>query len=771
MIRIGLLLSILLPLHSLAQKEVITISGYIYDSVSIEPLVGAHIVAGKESFTTSNINGFYRLSIDKMNSELEASYSGYQSKVISVSQYSDTTLNFYLNPGLLDEVIISDQKDFYQPDVINIPIKTIKALPSLGGEVDVLKSLTLFPGVSPGLEGTSEINVRGGSPDQNLILLDDAPVYNVSHLFGFVSAFNATSVKNVELLKGGIPARYGGRLSSIINISMTEGNKREFSGEVTLGLISSKLTLEIPLIKEKTSLFLAGRSSYLDLITLGRRIAYNNGEKNQFVNYSMWDGNAKIHHLINDRSSISLSHYSGRDQYSDFYRPSIYSKYESSVSWQNNTTTLRYNHLSKKRVFYEGIVYHTRYKYNDGTLNSNNSPDSFQNIISSSGSSIEDLSAKFRVGLNIDNHHLIGGFQYIYHRYTPSNNQFSQTDGNSQQREENIVQTAGRETAIFIEDEWKLLPRISLNKGLRHSAFFNDQASYSGFEPRIALNYKLNNRYTLSGSYTSMRQYVHLITSNTVGLPNDIWVPVTENAPPERSDIWALGLSGQVNEEYSGSVEVFYKRMHGLIGQREGENPTLTLDSSWDELIVSGGTGEAYGLEVYAEKSMGRLNGWLSYTLSWNHRLFDELNNGNRYPYRYDRRHQFSAVGKYKISDKWSLSGNWVFMSGHAVTAPVSRYLLRDNNGYYWQVIVEFGDRNNGRMPPYHRLDLQLIRKFKTKQGREAALSFGFYNVYMRRNPLSVQVNASGRGGIVNAEVSGKAPFIMIPSISYTLKF
>lgn len=771
-----LLIFFLIPCRIFAQEY--TISGYVFDSTTMEPLVGAHVVHTLSKSAITNNNGYYHLHLDKTPAEVTYSYVGTIIQKLRIVTSVDTVVNTFLRPKTLDMLTISGyQKPYQSVNRSGIPIEKIRTLPSLGGEVDVLKSLTLLPGISPTIEGSTGLSVRGGSPDQNLILLDEAPVYNVSHLFGFISVFNPYAIKNIEVMKGAFPARYGGRLSSVINIAMNEGNKKEFEGEVTLGLISSKLNMEIPIIKNKTSLAVSGRSAYLDLISLPQRIGFEKGTKRALVNYSLLDGNVKLHHLIDDKSSISLSHYSSRDNYSDLYRPTEDSKYTSTVGWSNMINSLRYNRIISERLMVEGVVYHSRYQYGRRTATEEFAEESESIVDFTSGSAIEDISGKLGLGFNLGpQHRLYAGGQYIHHRYTPSDNSYILiSDGQTMEQDENLIQSTGIETAIFIEDEWSISSLMSANLGVRYSAFDDGVNSFSGLEPRAELRYRINSRYTLSVSHSHMRQYIHLLTSNTVGLPNDIWVPVTGLAPPEKSWISALGIEGQLNETYRATAEVFYREMNDLIDQGEGTNPSMVLDGSWDELIENQGQGQAYGFELYVEKQKGKLTGWLSYTLSWNYRQFQGINDGIRFPYRYDRRHQLSLVGEYQLSKKWAVMSNWIYMTGYAITLPVAQYFIRDPFEGLSSVLA-YDERNNGRMPDYHRLDVSFARTKITRKGRRAVLNLGVYNLYMRRNPLYVSADyRTGHGPEAynkwGLQLNGRAYFQFIPSISYTLHF
>lgn len=771
-----ILLLCLIPLLANGQANH-TISGYVYDASSLEPLVGAHVIVDKEKghFTVSNGNGYYSVKSTSSNDSLLFSFVGYDPYYAVITSSNDTLTNIYLLPSRLDEVVIHSNKHsvLNVNNLSNLSIQTIKLQPSLGGEVDLMKSLTLLPGISPGLEGSTGINIRGGSPDQNLILLDDAPVYNVAHLYGFVSVFNADAIKNVEVLKGDFPARYGGRLSSVINVAMKEGNKKEFHGEVTSGIISSKLTLEIPLKKDRTSLMISGRTAYPDLITLPQRMGYNKGGKDELISYSMWDGNVKLHHFLGNAGSLSLSHYSGRDNYIDKYRESEHQIQENSRHWGNITNTLRYNQILSRKLFVEAIAYHTHYHYEDSKDSRLITDESTQHLRINTGSSLQDVGGKILLNYSLGNsHQLNGGLHLIHHTYNPSINQLkNETDGASENINlSNKVSAIGNEMAIFIDDEWQISEKLKSTVGLRYSGILIEGQSFSGFEPRTSLTLEITPKTNVDVSFSYMRQYIHLLTSSTVSLSNDIWVPVTSLAPPQNSFISTAGLNTQMFSGYSSSVEVFYKKMNNLIDHQEGVSPTTGFNENWDQLIESGGEGEAYGLELLVQKNEGRLTGWLSYTLSWNNRQFENINEGRKYPYRYDRRHNIALVGNYKLNERYSFSSNWIFMSGYAVTAPVALYFTHQN-------VFAYGERNNARMPAYHRLDLAMHKTRITKKGNQSTWSLGVYNTYLRKNPLFLETSVSGytsdlqRGLQINASIRGPAYFIFIPSVSYSFKF
>ena len=787
-----LLFCLLFPSLVLAQRY--SVSGYVTDQESGESLIGANIFnpLTKEG-TTSNTYGFYSLTLSGDSIQLRYSYVGYQSQQIALKLKKDTLLNVKLLPlNQLKEVIITSEQPIEentQMSQIDIPIAQIKSLPALLGEVDVLKVLQLLPGVQSGTEGSSGIYVRGGGPDQNLILLDGVPVYNASHLFGFFSVFNADAINKVELIKGGFPARYGGRLSSVIDISMKEGNMNEFHGEGGIGLISSRLTLEGPIAKNKASFIVSARRTYLDV--LARPLIKMQSEGDVTAGYYFYDLNGKINYKFSDKDRIYLSTYMGddrfyaRDKYEyTFENTKQESKENFGFNWGNITTALRWNHMINSKLFSNTSLTYGRYRFNlyaegeDKTTTEGKVEKNEYYMEYFSG--IRDFAAKVDFDyLPTPDHFIKAGVNVTHHKFSPGafgfENVFDEELGDI-----GAEPTYAIEHAVYVEDDYKISELLKINAGLHYSGFAVRGTNYHSLQPRLSARYLLQPSLSLKASYARMAQFIHLLTNSGVGLPTDLWVPVTDKIKPQTSQQVAMGLAKTINSKYEVSLEGYYKKMDNLIEYKEGAS-FFNLDKNWENKVTSG-IGWSYGVEAFLQQKTGRTTGWLGYTLSWTNRQFDNprqedrLNNGEIFPYKYDRSHDFSFVVSHKINERTELSGTWVYGTGNAITLPTGSYLpAPDPTSPYqptydrfspWQNVNNYSKRNEYRMPHYHRLDVGLTRIKKTKWG-ERRWVFGVYNAYNRQNPFFIDVGyQEGKTTFVQYSI-----FQIIPSISYNFSF
>lgn len=753
-----------------------TISGYISDINSGEPLINATIYESKNAKgTVTNEYGFFSLTLPKGNVKINISYVGFQTKVDSFYLSKNQEKNYGLDNALMEEVVISTSKNDHvsnrlQISSINLPIKQIEALPMLAGETDILKALALTPGVSTGTEGSTGLLVRGGTPDQNLILLDGATVYNASHLFGFLSVFNTDAINNVELIKGGFPARYGGRLSSVLDITMKEGNRKEKSGAFSIGLLSSKILYESPL-GENASYLLSARASYLGLFALPTRIAYRNGNADQYINYNLFDINAKINYQFKDKSQLYWSVYTGND----FFITESGTRIENNqlnLNWGNITSSLRYQKAFSPKLFGQAMLNYTRYHHDLGVIYELNIPalDITERSEIVAKSNVQDISAKFRFDyLPTANHAIKFGGEAIRHRFAPTIFSIDIEDSTQQNYIPNIIWNT--ELAAFVEDEMTITDNFKINVGLRYSALKTASRWYGGFEPRLAAHYQLENDWSIKAGYSVMRQYIHLLSNNGVGVPNDIWVPVTDKIPPQTSQQLAVGLTKYLRKwNVETSIEAYYKKSNQLIDYEQGTNFLFDFSSNWEDIVETNGNGEAYGLELFLHKKTGRFNGWLGYTLAWNNRQFDNINNGNWYPAKYDRRHDFEVTGSYELNKKWNISATFVYNTGAAITLPVARYET-PNSG---RVLI-YNARNAHRMPDYHRLDIGL--NYRPKEN--VSWNFSVYNAYNRRNPYYLQLQNfyDFDNGIdaaptrIYSQLTQRSLFPIIPSVSYSRTF
>lgn len=775
---------------SMAQEK-FTISGYIEDAATGEKLIGANVFdPNSEKGTTSNTFGFYSLTLPKDSVYLAVSYIGYQTSYFRLYLDKDVALNFQLQDGtLLGEIVVTADngekiEDRVQMSQIEVPIKQIQKLPALLGEVDILKTLQLLPGVQSGGEGTSGLYVRGGSPDQNLVLLDGVPVYNVSHLFGFFSVFNADAIKSVTLTKGGFPARYGGRLSSVLEINMKEGNMKEFQGEGAIGTVFSKLTLQGPIIKDKTSFIVSARRTYVDalagpFVTGGFAAQGIDAD----IDLYFYDLNAKINHKFSEKDRLYLSAYLGNDVFrttlNQDFREAGGTKTTLGLDWGNITSAMRWNRMWSNKLFSNTTATYSRYKFNTGfgfeeiTPNSNGGVNSteagFEYI-----SSIEDYAGKidFDYIPNPD-HYIRFGAGVTNHTFSPGVSQWKTTDTTFNTGSQ---ETKANEFALYIEDDMKIGTKFQANVGVHTSAFMVDGKTYVSAQPRLGMLYHLPRDYSLKASFATMTQYVHLLTNEGAGLPTDLWVPTTKNVLPEQSWQTGIGIAKTFNDMFEVSIEGYYKEMKNLVSYVEGAS-FIALpgreDAGWEDKVTQG-DGKSYGAEFFLQKKKGDFTGWIGYTLAWANRQFDDINGGREYPFKYDRRHDLSIVMAYDITDRISASAVWVYGTGNTITLPESRhtaYIPVDNSNIFGALyspneIEGAGSKNAYRMGAYHRLDVSIEFHKKRKYWNETIV-VGAYNAYSHVNPFFI--NDEYRFGERKFIQYGLFP--IIPSISYRFKF
>lgn len=765
--RLILCFSFLLSLFfSNANAQNVTISGYIKDAETGETLIGAIVYATKtKSGASANTYGFYSLSLPKGDSTgLVFTYLGYTAQIKKVVLTQNIELNIKLLPSSsqLSEVTISAKKSDEnvqrpQMGVIDIPIQKIKELPAILGETDVLKIVQLLPGVQSGNEGTTGFFVRGGNSDQNLVQLDEAVVYNPNHLFGLFSTFNTRALNNVTLIKGGFPAQYGGRLSSILDITMKEGNNQKYKVEGGIGIISSNITIEGPIVKEKASFIISARRTYLDLLIkpfLPKGIS---------TTYNFYDLNAKINWQVSKRDRLFLSAFKGNDKAGYTEASSI----NYGIRFGNSTATLRWNHLFGQKLFVNTSVIYNTYLLNLSTVQGKYYAQVY------SGINDQNIKTEFQYFPN-SKHKLMFGANYTYHTFTsrgksdkiPKNLQIANIKTNQ------IPPRYSNEMAIYLNDEYTISKRVALSAGIRTPAFITKNASYYTWEPRATLKVSVDSSSSIKAAYTVMNQFLHIVPSSSASLPFDLWIPSSNITKPERSEQYALGYFRNFKEnKYEASVEVYYKTMQNQVAFREGTQ--LLEQTNIDSSLVFG-KGWSYGAEFFLKKNVGKFTGWIAYTLSWTNQQFKDLNYGEVFPFKYDRRHVLSVVGTYELTKRWTLSADFVLSSGSAYTLPVGRVNVADGGSLYDGVYYVYDKRNNYRMNPYHRLDIgATYRKNKTLfKGKVPFVSewvFSIYNVYSHRNPYFVYLTVDP----VTQEPKAKQVSLLpiIPSVTYNFKF
>jgi hypothetical protein len=767
--------------HCFAQQR-FTISGTVTESGNGESLPGVVIVdLNTRSGTATNNYGFYSISLPADSVTLVFNYIGYQTLVKRFQLEADLFMNVQLlAEGVsLQEVVISAEEqrrisEETQMSSIEIPVDQIKKIPALFGEKDVLKVIQLLPGVQKGGEGNAGFYVRGGGPDQNLIILDDATMYNVNHLFGFFSLFNGDALKSVELIKGGFPARYGGRLSSVLELQMKDGNKEKIEGEAGIGLISSRLTLEGPIKKGKSSFIVSGRRTYIDLLI------YPFLPDDAKSGYYFYDFNAKANFTLDDKNRLFVSGYFGQDRF--YFRPETRGyEQRGALQWGNATATTRWNHVFNPKTFANLSLIFSR--YNLGIRLEEKTDDFIFNL--RYNSSIRDWSVKYDIDYRpVPDHSIRVGAITTLHRFTPSAIVVRGTDIPEDASSGNSVDAL--ESGVYIEDDWRISSRWKANAGFRLSHFFSRGTHYVGAEPRASVRYMLDDRSSLKASYALMNQYLHLLSNTGVGLPTDLWVPATPQVMPQRSQQWAIGYARDLQKpKVTLTLEGYYKDMRNIIQYKEGASFLAVGDLSgtnevpWENNVTSG-RGLSYGAEFMVQKKSGKFTGWVGYTLSWTRFQFDSLNQGNWFFARFDRRHDLSLVGIYEVNDRLSLSATWVYGTGQAITLPQGTFAFWEhtpgasgaNSPLLLNSATDYGNKNGFRMEPYHRLDIA-ARWTKQLERSERTFELGVYNLYSRWNPYFYYISSEFNENTSSFRNVLKkiSLFPILPSISWSWKF
>jgi len=782
MIKLYLFLLLFLCTTALTAQKV-TLSGYLKDARNGEALIGATVyVEELKQGAATNAYGFYSLTIPRGNYTLQISFIGYETitKKINADKSQTVTLSLYETVEQIDEVIVTGEAananvERIEMSMTKLPVRTIKKLPAFMGEVDIIKTIQLLPGIQSGGEASSGLYVRGGGPDENLMLLDESPVYNASHLMGFFSVFNSDAIKDIQVYKSGIPAQYGGKGSSVIDIKQKDGNSKRFGLNAGIGTLSSRLTLEGPIIKDKWSFIIAGRRTYYDV--LGKAMGLEELQDNKLYFYDL---NAKSNVIINNKNRIYFSGYMGDDLFE--LGESMY------MRWGNTTATARWNHIFGDKLFMNVSAIYSNYDYNLGVPGDN--ADNFD-----WSSRIRDYNGKVDLTwfLNPNNTVKFGGNAIIHH-FRPGK---IKTKGeNSMYSDLELVHYNAFESAIYISNEQKISDRFSVQYGLRLSHFqqigegevriykdpenlnkneiietkYYDKNEKIGdpfiyLEPRFGMKFTLSKNSSLKASYNRMIQNLHLISNTYSPSPLDIWLPTSTYIKPLIVDQIAMGYFRNFHKNvYEASLEVYYKNMQNVLDYREGAELFLN-DAIETELLH--GKGNSKGLELLLKKSQGKLTGWIGYTLAKTTREIDGINNGDPYPSSYDRTHDLSVVSSYQLNKMWNFAANFVFATGNPTSYPVAKYNVQNNQ------IYEYSSRNSNRIPEYHRLDFSVTYDFKKNDKRrfKQSLNFSVYNVYGRRNAYSISPRANednpNQTEFVRISIIGS----QIPAITYNIKF
>jgi len=783
-----------------------TVSGYVTDGVSSETLISATVLDLRSGMgAVTNAYGFYSLTLPEGDVELVTRYIGYRTRTDAFRLEGDTVLALPLAAmAELDEVeIIGNRLDLgvtgSQMSAIDIPVEQIKAVPAMFGETDVLKALQLLPGVQNGAEGTAGLYVRGGAPDENLLLLDGVPVYNVNHMFGLFSVFNPDAIKNVTLYKGSFPAHYCGRLSSVVDIRMKDGDMYKWHGDVAVGFVSSKVNVEGPIVKGKTSVNISARRTYSDIFLnaalwgadlIDREIDLHGA----MMGYYFDDLNVKVNHKFSDRDRLYVSFYNGDDDIYFRLRDREGRDYSQKVrfgwKWGNMVGAARWNHVVSSRLFMDISANYTQYRHHMGIkldeTDKRSKLTQHMEVDMRSGIFDETARADFHWSPS-PQHEVRFGSYYTHHLFRPDVATIAfrykqEQTADADAHEENVNERTGQkdidahEAQAYIEDNITLWDGVAkVNAGLSTSFFHVGGRSYFSPEPRLSGRVLLADNLSLKAGYAYMSQYVHLLSNNSLSLPTDLWVPVTERILPEKAHQWALGLFYNLKDYCDLSLEGYYKRSDNLLEYREGVS-FMTGSTDWQDKVAMG-RGWSYGVELMAQRSVGKLNGWVAYTWSHTRRLFDRpdmvLNNGRPFNAKYDRRHEVDITGNYKFSDRFDLSATWVYATGNCGTV-YTQYFLSPTNENGWATTLGYApERNNFRLNPYHRLDLGLNFHRVLAKRVLRTLNISVYNAYNHNNPFLIYTDEEYNPDNKTWRTALKqvALFPIIPTISYGLKF
>ncbi len=759
------------------------LSGIVRSAGDGQVIIGATItIKGKgiQKSTLTGLNGKYVLQLPTGRYNIKCQAIGFQTyeDSITLADKLEKDLALNIENVITEKVIITDtRKDENISGVdigrVSVAIEDIKILPAFMGEVDILKSLQLLPGVQSGGEGTTGLFIRGSGPDQNLVLLDGATLYNTGHLFGFFSVFNADAIESFDLYKGGMPAQFGGRLSSIVDFKMNGGNNDKWKGNGGIGLIASRLTLDGPFAKEKGNIMLSGRRTYIDILSR----PFFETATSRGVPYYFYDFNGKVAFKLNDKNRLFLSGYTGRDAVTFDL---LDGRFIADIEWGNNAAILQWKHTSNDKLFWNTQLHINNYQFHTETA--------FDNIKTNVDSYIKDYGIKWQLDWYPNaQHHFTGGAEYIYHQFLPR--EFDAEADDVEITNEVINQEKfAQESALFVNDVWKIHRLFEINLGLRFSTFqqlgpydeisangnaidttahdnFDIVSSFNGLEPRIFFRFTVDSSSSVKAAFNVTNQYLHLLSISGNNLPFDIWVPSSVLTRAQRGFQYSIGyFRNFLDNRLESSIEVYYRDMINQSEYRQDFVPTLTGELEHDIVF---GRGASYGLELFFQKKAGRLHAWLSYTLSKSERYFDDINEGHTFPYRFDRRHDLALAAIYKINDRWSISTNFVFGSGQPLTLPVARYLIEG------AVVNVYGDRNSFRMPHYHRMDISVTYDSNRWKRIDGKWVFSIYNIYNRKNPYIIYIDTEGDISTNELSIIPRALYLfpILPSVSWNFSF
>ena len=776
-----------------------TLNGYITDARSGETLIGAGVLSGQDG-AAANEFGYYTLTLPAGRHHLQIAYIGYDAATLELDLQRDTTINFALQGNSeLDAARIVARKDAGLQSAylgsIEVPMVQIRNTPVLFGEADPVKTLQLLPGVQGGVEGFSGLYVRGGGPEENLVLLDGVSVYNMDHMLGLFSVFQPEAVKNVTLYKGSFPARYGGRISSIVDIRTNDGNMKETHGSLTVGLLNDRFHLEGPIVKDKLSYSLSARGLHTAVLSPLMRLLL----KDEYYNYYFYDLNGKLTWRISDKDRLYLSTYYGTDagkvilhDHNEWtsdpdpetgeegHRTETFSKQNYGIAWGNTVTALRWNHVFGSKLFSNSTVFYNRYRMDmDYRMHETRNKDGEETVENNSlrfRSGIQDIGARIDFDWTPTPSHLVKyGAEYTWHDFRPDTFFAASAVADIQIDDKLELGTHyfGSEASLYMEDNISLGGRFSLNPGLRLSWFHTQGQNYLSLQPRMSIKAALDNGLSFKAGYSRMAQYVHLLSTSAISLPLDLWAPITKDIPPISADHYSIGAYYDGLSGWEFSLEGYWKEMFNLIDYKDG-GMTLVASAGWENQIEIG-RGRAAGVEFFVQKTGGKTTGWVSYALARSIRWFDggTINLGRPYLYKYDRTHTFNLTLNHKFSEKVDISVSWIFASGSMLTLPTRANLVFvPGSSPKEEKIVD--SRNNFRLPPSHRLNLGINLRHRTRRGNEAIWNFSIYNAYNAMNPHFVLPEVTHAGDYEDTEMLHMQKITIlpiIPAFSYTYNF
>ncbi len=744
-----------------------SVSGQVVDVHSNEPIVGANVYTEDFRYgTITDAYGRYTIKIDSVYKVLFASYIGYESISCTLSGKGCT---FELVPIELTEVVVKANSQSPQREIgrFSPSIELMKNLPSLGGDVDIVKSLTLLPGVSGGVEGSSSMSVRGGNLSHNLIMLDGTPVYNSSHLFGFMSSFNPEAVKHVELYKGGFPVQYGGRLASVLDVTMKDGNMRHTNTDLSIGIVNNSLLTEGPILEDKLSYMLAGRTFNFGWLLSGLSLASDDA-----MSYFVYDVNAKLKYKISDRQSLFVSYFRGQDRLRDDTDYTTIKK----IKWGNQVVSIRYFNQLANSLFVDAGVYYNQYDYG----NSSKEIRKKTNILSNfSKSQIHDTSAKLKGRWDVlSGYRLQFGVELSRKEFTPVNYERNALDsgGNIIDSNKDKVSIQSLDYVGYLGHELRLGKKVDVYAGLRSMLYKNERFSFFDTDFRASISWKISNESNVKVAYDEMHQPFHLLSTVGSASPNEIWLPGTEDVPPSKSKQWSVGYTQKIPAlDAMASIEIFDKKMSNLVRYKPGAAYVFSDDLNWQHQVLGNGDGRAKGVELFFSRSSGRLTGWVGYTLAQSLRRYAQTNHGEWFSANYDRRHDIELTAAYKYSEKWTFAGTFVYSTGRPLTLPSAVYKVPVNPTVFLrpQYNVVFRSINASRTRDYHRLDISFKKEYSNRKGRKASWTFGVYNAYLHRNAFAYELEFQENtdNNTVRVILKEKSFLNFIPSINYRIKF